>query len=76
MEKIKTFATCAALVGLVALLAPKARSEPMPGLWVESTTSVDGARVRRIRDTGNGVVCYVATHVHSAPHLAISCVKL
>lgn len=31
------------------------------GLFAEQSTDVDGVKVRRIRDTSNGVVCYVAS---------------
>lgn len=31
------------------------------GLYAESATSVDGVTVRRVRDTEEGVVCYVAS---------------
>jgi hypothetical protein len=60
------------------------KAEPAPGLFFEQQTSAGGIEVRRLRDAGNGVVCYVAkgpiadgdmgTRAFGIP-TAISCVK-
>ena len=67
--------TSLALIGTAAHAASPVPSE---GIYWESATAADGVRVRRMRDTASGVVCYVALRTepaglhHNSP--AISCV--
>lgn len=57
-------------------------AEPTQGLFWETSTS-GAAKVQRLRDTSNGVVCYVAkaldgedyTYGGRSKHPSISCVK-
>lgn len=64
-----------ALLGVATL----AHAEP-EGLSAEAGTRVDDMTIRRVRDTSNGVVCYVASsYAYSvAPRgrtVAIDCVQ-
>lgn len=64
-----------------ALAAPPPAAAPAakaiaPGLWTELSTTADGVTVRRVRDNGEGVVCYVASF--ASPYTTgagISCVR-
>lgn len=47
---------------LVAYAFPAGAAE-LGGLYAEKHTAVDGISVRRVRDTEEGVVCYVAVGV-------------
>lgn len=38
-----------------------AHAQPVTGIYAETSTAVDGVTVRRVRDRGEGVVCYVAS---------------
>ena len=64
----------------VLTLLGSVNAQPNPGLYSETSTRVDDATVRRIRDTSNGVVCYLVTNYAyaQAPHgrtVAIDCLK-
>lgn len=76
LTPLNIFAFIVAVTALdVTVLEPKAVAEPKPGLYWE--TGVSGpAHVRRLRDTSNGVVCYVAHGDDTWRTTAISCVKL
>ena len=48
------------------------------GLFAEQSTEVDGVRIRRIRDTSNNVVCYVASAKrlgYNVETVAIDCLQ-
>lgn len=69
----------AAILGACVLLCSVALATD-GGLFAEQVTSADGASVRRIRDTTNGVVCYLASNREgysvNGGRVAISCVAL
>ena len=76
MNRAASRLACGALIAVGVFLGARAKSEPKPGLWWESTTSSNGAHVSRLRDSSNGVVCYVAVNILSETKSpAISCVK-
>jgi hypothetical protein len=68
------------VVATAGLVVPTADAEPKAGLFAEASTAVDGAMVRRVRDTGEGVVCYVVTsNLDGYAHAqipAVSCVLI
>lgn len=43
-----------------------AHAAPKGGLWLEQSTQADGVLVRKIRDTFDGNICYIATREHIA----------
>jgi len=66
-----------AAFGFVAGIAHGAAA----GLFAEQSTNVDGVNVRRIRDTSEGVVCYMASvprdsgRYGGSPTVALSCLR-
>lgn len=46
--------------------------EGKPGIFAEQSIAVDGVMVRRLHDSSNGTVCFLASAPDKAP--AISCV--
>lgn len=69
------------LLTLVLLVLSLPVSAAAPGLYAEHSTSVDGVTVRRVRDTTEGIVCYVAVGhswvggYNTSPGVGISCLR-
>ena len=71
------------LLSPLALLRFARADGSKPGLFMEQVIGADGVNVRRIRDTGEGVVCYVAkarennsrSHSSDIVSVGISCVR-
>jgi len=67
-----------ATIGIISI----ANGEIASGLYVEKSTSTNHVFVKRIRDTEEGVLCYLATTTHFtedyryATSPSISCVKM
>ncbi len=75
------------IVLAIALAIPATALAVDPGLFVEKSTATDGVTIRRIRDTEEGVVCYIVVgktqsdigptaHSFRGSSPAISCVKV
>jgi hypothetical protein len=65
MKKIVSHIAIGLLLITVTLLTALAvaHAGPIPGLWIEEDTQVDGVTLRKVRDTTNGDynVCYLAS---------------
>lgn len=66
------------VAGLLVLVGVAEASSP--GLYFEASATADGVYVRRMRDTSNGVTCYIARGRNAydsvADAVGISCVKV
>lgn len=75
LEKLAAFV----LGVIVGAGISSASAQPPAGLYFEQKTSGGGVEVRKMRDTGNGVVCYVTKeatgNVRNAFSVGISCLK-
>ncbi len=75
------FGACLLVWTASAFLTSDAEAKGPEGLFFENTTAAGGFSVRKVRDTSNGVVCYVARgpsaqgHVKEAFSVGVSCLK-